>query len=69
VANQKYIWDRAQQIATVINFGTTELMMFDNFLANGVDFSQTNDCLLSLLPAEANQVSVSFTPTLTAKIK
>ncbi|MEN8130027.1 MAG: choice-of-anchor D domain-containing protein [Pseudomonadota bacterium] len=54
----------AEQLVTVSNFGTAELMLFDIALANGVDYSQINDCPASLLPAEACQIAVTFAPTL-----
>ncbi|MEN8178026.1 MAG: choice-of-anchor D domain-containing protein [Pseudomonadota bacterium] len=54
----------AEQIVTVSNFGTAELALFDIYVVNGVDYSQTNDCPMSLLPAEACQIVVSFTPTM-----
>jgi len=54
----------AQQLVTVSNYGTTELTLSDIYLASGVDFSQTNDCPATLLPAQACQITVTFTPTL-----
>ena len=54
----------AEQLVTVSNFGTAELALYDIFIANGVDFSQINDCPTILLPAEACQIAVTFTPTL-----
>lgn len=54
----------AQQLVTVSNFGTTDLTLFDIYIEGGVDFSQSNDCPATLLPAEACQVAVTFTPTL-----
>jgi hypothetical protein len=54
----------AEQLVTVSNFGTTELALFDIYIEGGVDFSQINDCPSILLPAEACQVAVTFTPTL-----
>jgi hypothetical protein len=58
----------AEQLVTVSNFGTAELMLFDIALANGVDYSQINDCPASLLPAEACQISVTFTPTMDGEL-
>ncbi|MEN8130986.1 MAG: choice-of-anchor D domain-containing protein [Pseudomonadota bacterium] len=54
----------AEQLVTVSNFGTAELLLFDIALANGIDYSQINDCPASLLPAEACQIAVTFAPTL-----
>jgi hypothetical protein len=53
----------AEQLVTVSNFGTTELTLFDISIEGGVDFSQTNDCPAILMPSEACQVAVTFTPT------
>jgi hypothetical protein len=53
----------AEQLVTVSNFGTTELTLFDIYIEGGADFSQTNDCPAILMPSEACQVAVTFTPT------
>jgi hypothetical protein len=52
----------AEQLVTVSNLGTTELTLFDIYVEGGIDFSQVNDCPSSLLPLEACQIAVTFTP-------
>ena len=53
-----------EQLVTVSNFGTAALTLLDIAIANGADYSQTNDCPASLLPAEACQIAVTFTPSM-----
>jgi len=53
----------AEQLVTLSNLGTTELTLFDIYLEGGIDFSQVNDCPASLLPLEACQIAVTFTPS------
>lgn len=52
-----------QRLVTLSNNGNTLLSLAGIALTNGVDFSQTNNCPASLNPAEACQITVSFTPT------
>jgi hypothetical protein len=51
-------------IVTLSNNGTTDLALSGISITGGVDFSQTNDCPATLLPASACQITVSFSPTL-----
>ena len=53
----------AEQLVTVSNLGTTELTLFDIYVEGGIDFSQVNNCPVSLLPLEACQIAVTFTPS------
>ena len=48
---------------TVTNFSLGDLSLNDIFVANGVDYSQTSDCPATLLPLQACQVTVTFTPS------
>jgi hypothetical protein len=53
----------AEQLVTLSNLGTSELALFDIAIEGGIDFSQINDCPVSLLPLEACQIAVTFTPS------
>ncbi len=57
-----------QDVVTVSNYGTSELVVSGIVLSSGVDFSQINDCPAVLLPAAACQITLSFTPTLSGSL-
>lgn len=54
----------AQDVVTLTNYGAMELTVSGISVASGVDFSQTHNCPAILQPAEACQITVSFSPTI-----
>lgn len=68
VFGEVLVGQTVQDIVTLSNYGTSELIISGIALSSGVDFSQINDCPAVLLPAAACQVTLSFTPTLSGTL-
>ncbi len=57
------VGDSEQRLVTVSNIGDSALSITSIAIASGTDYSQVNDCPATLLPAEACQITVTFSPT------
>lgn len=58
----------SERTVTLSNYATSDLTLYDIFIASGIDFTQSNDCPSSLPAVDACQITVKFVPTVEGQV-